>query len=67
MSEKEVLSRIVQRGSFTFTNTDLAVFAVVRELNTLVKQGQARYLNGGHDRRWRRVIRDEQIDVSDSL
>jgi len=55
MSEKEIYSRIVRRGSFTFTNAHLARAAVANELNTLIERGQVRCIEMGNERRWQRA------------
>jgi len=64
MSEKEIYSRIVRRGSFTFTNSHLAAVAVTYELNTLIEKGQARCIGMGNERRWQRVILADEVESS---
>jgi hypothetical protein len=56
MSENEIYSRIVRRGSFTFTNARMAPVALANELNTLIERGLARCIEMGNERRWQRAI-----------
>jgi len=67
MSEKEIYSRIVRRGSFTFTNAHLALADVADELNTLIERGQARCIEIGNERRWQRAILADEVGSSAQL
>jgi hypothetical protein len=62
ISEKEIYSRIVRRGSFAFTNAHLAAAAVAYELNTLIERGQARCIEMGNERRWQRAIPAGEVE-----
>lgn len=64
MSENEVYSRIVRRGSFTFANTHLPAGAVVYELNLLCEHKQARFIEIGNERRWQRITPTNESEPS---
>ena len=64
MSENEIYSRIVRRGSFTFPNPRLAAVSLGYELNLLCEHRQARFIEIGNERRWQRVIPTEESEPS---
>jgi hypothetical protein len=62
-SLEEIRARIIRRGSFSFTDLELASAAMVRTLNAMTDGGEVCCMEGT-ERRWQRFAPAERVDVS---
>ena len=63
ISDSELLARIIRRGSFCFSDPDLAVPAIDQELTAMAEQGEVQAINSSSQRLWRRISCDSQQQV----
>lgn len=55
VSDEEIYSRIVRRGSFSFIGVESAARAIYEELSALVEQGEIRMVGRYSKRLWQRI------------
>ncbi|HEY6764130.1 MAG TPA: hypothetical protein VI386_05115 [Candidatus Sulfotelmatobacter sp.] len=61
LSEREVYTRIIRRGSFSFSSPSFARRAIRQELYALLETGEAVCLANECDRRWQRQLHEADL------
>jgi hypothetical protein len=58
LSEQEICTRILRRGSFSFVKADLACPAILQELTAMTEAGEICCFLSGSSKKWQQILRE---------